>query len=123
MPALTWGVFGLLAGGLKSLAIWAVIGAVCGGLYAYYTEHLLTKNELKRLGGRLPVDSSAIAAYVRGTDPSGSSRPPPPSSPRPPARRIAADLSAQAYAVRRPGGRARPTPAGAPPRRPDQDAD
>ena len=68
-PALTWGIFGLLAGGLERLAVWAVLGAVCGGLYAYYFEHLLTKDELKRVGGRLPADSSAIVAFVRGADP------------------------------------------------------
>jgi hypothetical protein len=68
-PALTWGIFGLLAGGLESLAVWAVLGAICGGLYAYYFEHLLTKDELKRIGGRLPADSSAIVAWVRGSDP------------------------------------------------------
>jgi uncharacterized membrane protein len=68
-PALTWGVFGLLAGGLQGLAVWAVLGAVCGGLYAYYFEHLLTKDELKRIGGRLPGNSSAIVAFVRGPDP------------------------------------------------------
>ena len=66
-PALTWGVFGLLAGGLQGLAVWAVLGAICGGLYAYYTEHLLAKDELKRIGGRLPGNSSAIVAFVRGT--------------------------------------------------------
>ena len=43
-----------------------MLGAVCGGLYAYYFEHLLTKDELKRVGGRLPADSSAIVAFVRG---------------------------------------------------------
>ncbi len=44
-PALTWGVFGLLASGgsWKSLVIWALIGAVCGGVWAYYTEHLALK--------------------------------------------------------------------------------
>jgi uncharacterized membrane protein len=68
-PALTWGIFGLLAGGLQSLAVWAVLGAVCGGLYAYYFEHRLTKDELKRIGGRLPGNSSAIVAFVRGPDP------------------------------------------------------
>src|SRR5271169_2019452 len=61
--ALTWGIFGLLAGGLRGLGVWAVLGAVCGGLYAYYSEHLLTKDELKRIGGRLPGDSSAIVAF------------------------------------------------------------
>ena len=68
-PALTWGIFGLLAGGLDSLAVWAIVGAICGGVYAYYYEHLATKDELKRIGGRLPSDSSAILAFVRGPDP------------------------------------------------------
>ena len=68
-PALTWGVFGLLAskGNWKSLVLWAVIGGVCGGLYAYYTEHLATKDELGRLGRQLPPDSSAILAYTAGS--------------------------------------------------------
>ena len=30
--ALTWGLFGLLYGGSGGLIVWAVIGAVCGGL-------------------------------------------------------------------------------------------
>ena len=68
-PMLTWGLFGLAAGGVESLAVWAVIGAICGGLYAYYFEHRLTKDELKRIGGRLPGDSSAVVAFLRGTDP------------------------------------------------------
>ena len=68
-PALTWGVFGLLAsGGWSGLLIWAVLGALCGGLYAFYTEHLLTKNELKRVGTRLSPDASALLLYVHGTD-------------------------------------------------------
>jgi uncharacterized membrane protein len=97
-PALTWGIFGLLAGGVKSLAVWAVLGAICGGLYAYHFEHLLTKNELKRIGGRLPVDSSAIVAFVRGADPrrvlsSAASFQPATAS----VAAVAADLSAQVY--------------------------
>ena len=68
-PALTWGIFGLLAGSLRGLVVWAVLGAVCGGLYAYYFEHLLAKDELRRIGGRLPGDSSALVAFVRGPDP------------------------------------------------------
>ena len=60
-PAVTWGLFGLLAsGGWSGLLIWGVVGAVCGGLYAYYTEHLATKNELKRIG-------SAVGARLVGT--------------------------------------------------------
>jgi uncharacterized membrane protein len=67
-PALTWGVFTLLASGgsWASAVIWAVIGAVCGGLYAYYSEHLAKKDQLARLGKQLPPDSSAILAYVAG---------------------------------------------------------
>ena len=68
-PALTWGVFGLLAGGLQSLALWAVVGAIGGGIYAYLFEHLLTKDELERVGRALPADSSVIVAFVRGADP------------------------------------------------------
>ncbi len=58
----------MLTGGVASGGLWAIIGAVCGGLYAFYTEHLLTKDELRRIGGRLPGDSSAIAAFVRAGD-------------------------------------------------------
>ncbi len=65
-PALTWGLFGLIAGGLSGFGIWAIIGAVCGGVFAYYSEHLLTKDELRRLGRHLPRQSSAILAFVRG---------------------------------------------------------
>ena len=68
-PALTWGVFGLLTGGgLSGLVTWAIIGGVCGGLAGYYLEHSLTKNELERIGRRLPTDSSAIAMFVRTPD-------------------------------------------------------
>jgi uncharacterized membrane protein len=66
--ALTWGVFGLLTGGVASGGAWAIIGAVCGGLFAYYSEHLLTKDELRRIGRRLPGNSSAIAAFVAADD-------------------------------------------------------
>src|SRR5262245_33468633 len=45
--ALTWGAFGLVAGTNKveSTIIWAVIGAICGGVFAYTSEHLLSKSE------------------------------------------------------------------------------
>lgn len=120
-PALTWGIFGLLAGGLQGLGVWAVLGAVCGGLYAYYFEHLLTKDERKRIGGRLPGNSSAIVAFVRGSDPrrvlsaTASCQPATVS-----AAAIAADLSARAYS-----GAANPletsaAPAGAAPETADQ---
>jgi uncharacterized membrane protein len=97
-PALTWGIFGLLAGGLQGLAVWAVLGAVCGGLYAYYFEHLLTRDELRRIGGRLPGNSSAVVAFVRGPDArrilssTASYRPATAS-----VAAVTADLSAQAY--------------------------
>src|SRR5215469_8299231 len=66
---LTWGLFGLVAGGLKSAAIWAILGAICGGLWAYYTEHLLRKDELARIGTRLPASSSALLTFAETTDP------------------------------------------------------
>ena len=112
-PALTWGIFGLLAGGVKGLAVWAVVGAICGGLYAYYSEHLLTKDELKRIGGRLPVDSSALVAFVRAADPrrllsSAASYEPTTAS----VAEITPDLSAQVLQRRhRAGGAPRPAPA------------
>ena len=114
--ALTWGIFGLLAGGLQGLGVWAVLGAVCGGLYAYYTEHLLTKDELKRIGGRMPGSSSAIVAFVRGTDPrrvlsSTASFEPATAS----AAAIGADLSAHAYSGASNPLETSATPAGAPP--------
>ena len=74
-----------------------MLGAICGGLYAYYFEHLLTKDELKRIGGRLPADSSAIVAFVRAADPRRVLSSTAPSSPRPRASAIAADLSARVY--------------------------
>ena len=115
-PALTWGVFGLLAGGVESLAVWAVLGAVCGGLYAYYFEHLLTKDELKRIGSRLPGDSSAIVAFVRGPDPrrilsSTASYQPATAS----VAAVTADLSAQVYSGAAQPVKASATPAGAAP--------
>jgi len=62
----TWGLFGLLAGTNKveSLVIWAVLGVICGGLYAYYSEHLLSKNELARIGKHLPANSSALVTFA-----------------------------------------------------------
>jgi hypothetical protein len=66
---LTWGLFGLVAGGLKSLAIWAILGAICGGLWAYYTEHLLRKDELTRIGAQLPANSSALVTFAETGDP------------------------------------------------------
>jgi uncharacterized membrane protein len=53
---------------VASAGLWAIIGAVCGGLFAYYTEHLLSKDELARIGNHLPGDSSALAAFVQAGD-------------------------------------------------------
>ena len=67
-PALTWGLFGLLAGGWKGLVIWAVVGALCGGLWAYYTEHIATKSELTRIGAQLGPDASALLIFAEAAD-------------------------------------------------------
>ena len=68
--ALTWGIFGLVAGGgsWTSLVIWAVLGAVCGGLFTYYSVHTLPKAQLGRLAEGMHPDSSAIALFTKGTD-------------------------------------------------------
>ena len=69
--ALTWGLFGLVAGTnkLESTIIWAVIGAICGGLWAYGTEHVLTKAQLARIGRRMAPNSSALITYAETADP------------------------------------------------------
>jgi hypothetical protein len=66
--ALTWGLFGLCSGGGTGLVIWGVLGAICGGAYGYFSEHILTKTELKQVGAQLPANSSAILAYVETGD-------------------------------------------------------
>jgi hypothetical protein len=64
-PALTWGVFGLVADGdIRGVIVWGVLGAICGGFYAYASEHILAKNDLANIGGQLEADSSAIVAFV-----------------------------------------------------------
>jgi uncharacterized membrane protein len=69
--ALTWGLFGLVAGTNKveSTIIWAVLGAICGGIWAYFTEHVLTKAELARIGRTLAPGSSALLTYAETSDP------------------------------------------------------
>src|SRR5215467_8482099 len=69
--ALTWGLFGLVAGTNKveSTFIWAALGAVCGGAYAYLSEHVLSKSELARIGETLGPNSSALLTYVETNDP------------------------------------------------------
>jgi hypothetical protein len=66
--ALTWGAFGLVASGASGLVVWAVLGAICGGGYAYLNEHVLTKRELQRIGQQLPPSSSALLAYLETGD-------------------------------------------------------
>lgn len=117
--ALTWGVFGLLTGGVASGGLWAIIGAVCGGLYAYFAEHLLSKDELRRIGRHLPGDSSAIAAFISGEDPRRVLAAAAPSDPaQASVAAIAPDLSARVLAGSAmpvdsssapPGGRAVPS--------------
>jgi len=68
--ALTWGLFGLAASGGSWIrfTLWALIGALCGGLYAYFTEHLLSKSQLKRIGERMGPDTSALAIWAEAAD-------------------------------------------------------
>jgi uncharacterized membrane protein len=68
--AFTWGVFGLVANGWLGLVIWAVVGAICGGLFAYYSLHHESKAEFIRIGTRLPANSSALLIFAEATDPS-----------------------------------------------------
>jgi uncharacterized membrane protein len=69
-PALTWGLFGLAASGgsWSSLVVWALVGALCGGIYAYFAEHLLSKSQLKRIGERMGPDTSALAIWAEAAD-------------------------------------------------------
>ncbi|MGZ8721851.1 MAG: hypothetical protein ACXWXH_10355 [Aeromicrobium sp.] len=66
---LTWGLFGLATGGLESFGLWAVLGVISGGLFAYYSLNRVTKDERRRIGEHLPADSSALALFVQGSDP------------------------------------------------------
>jgi uncharacterized membrane protein len=68
-PALTWGVFGLLTGGVQGLGVWAIVGAICGGLFSYYGLSRLGKDQRKDIGEHLPAGSSALAVSVKGSDP------------------------------------------------------
>jgi hypothetical protein len=63
-PALTWGLFGLIASGWQGLVIWAVLGALCGGPYTYLAIHHASKAELAHIGKRLPANSSALLTFA-----------------------------------------------------------
>jgi hypothetical protein len=66
----TWGLFAVVTGGgVRGLVIWAVLGAVYGGVFAYRTEHVLHKDQLARLGTRLPAPSSALLTFAETSDP------------------------------------------------------
>lgn len=68
-PALTWGLFGLVANGWVGLLIWGALGAICGGPYTYYTLHHASKRELKHIGHGLPANSSALLTFVEASEP------------------------------------------------------
>jgi hypothetical protein len=70
-PALTWGLFGLIAGGVQALVIWAVLGAVCGCLFSFYSYSVrhMTKGQVAHIGARLPAGSSALLTFVETSDP------------------------------------------------------
>jgi hypothetical protein len=68
-PALTWGVFGLLTGGgVWGAVVSGILGALCGGVWAYVGEHALTKSQLTRLGACLPAGSSALLIFADTSD-------------------------------------------------------
>ncbi len=67
--ALTWGLFGLVVGGLQGLGVWAVLGALSGGLFAMFSLHRFTKDERTRIGEHLRADSSAVTFFLNGSDP------------------------------------------------------
>jgi hypothetical protein len=66
---LTWGLFGLAANGWKGLLIWAVVGAVCGAAFTYYSLHHVTKAELASIGTHMPANSSALLTFAETSDP------------------------------------------------------
>jgi hypothetical protein len=70
-PALTWGLFGLVASGVQGLVIWAVLGALCGWLFTYYSYSVrhATKAQLAQIGARLPSNSSALLLFAETNDP------------------------------------------------------
>src|ERR671932_2186090 len=47
----------------------AVIGAICGGVFAYRDVHHATKFQLARLGKAVPANSSALLTFADAPDP------------------------------------------------------
>ena len=99
--ALTWGVFGLITGGVQGLGVWAILGAICGGLFSYYSLSRLSKDQRKSIGQHLPAGSSALAAWIQGSDP----------------RRVLAAAAPSARGGQRGGHRVRSVRPGGPDRR------
>ncbi|MET1154628.1 DUF1269 domain-containing protein [Arthrobacter sp.] len=58
-------MFGLLTSGIIGPVGWAVIGAVTGGLFAYFREQPLSGTQLVRIGEGMRPDSSAIVVFMR----------------------------------------------------------
>src|SRR5262249_28355717 len=67
-PLLTWGVFGFVTGGVSSMIASGLLGAACGGFYAYRGVHHLGKLQLNRLGAALPPRSSALFTFAETSD-------------------------------------------------------
>jgi hypothetical protein len=70
VAALTWGIFGLLAGSshLISGIIWAVIGALCGALFSFYSMSHFVKSEWTPIGKHLRANTSVLATYAEVDD-------------------------------------------------------
>jgi hypothetical protein len=67
--ALTWGVFGLVSGGVPSLIVSAVLGAAWGGWVAHHLVHHASKGQLVRLGEQLRAPSSVLLTFAEANNP------------------------------------------------------
>ena len=67
-PLLTWGVFGYVTGGISSMIVSGLLGAVCGGFFAYRDVHHATKAQLTHLGKALQAGSSALLTFTETPD-------------------------------------------------------
>jgi hypothetical protein len=66
--ALTWGLFGLVTGGVASLVASAALGVAWGGWMARAHAHHATGAQLARAGAHLPADSSALLTFAQTTN-------------------------------------------------------